>query len=430
MAYAGGYPPKRGAEYLLVFPVFDNDGDLVVGATGVDAEISKDGGVFNNCGGSVVELTSGGTGTGIYRLTLSGVEMTADVVAVQIKTTSTDAKTTPIVIYTSVSSIADIAGGISTLNGNVSTVQGDISTIQGDVSTVQGDISTIQGDVSTVQGDISTIQGDVSTVESNITTILNFINAGPATVVSGIGLGAISYTLEEMLDELGIYLNDLNQTGDEPWEFTETQKVVALNRAQDKVLQQVKNDYIVELHLLVESQALDTDLKFDLTTLTAPVFHKTKGLMGIKLHGGKFANALSFAEYRLFSDRDKTFSSEDPACFLRGNYVYLLGASTSDTIDIYYMREPVKMALDATGSHENDTSCELRVELQDVIIEYAAYILFKYGKDINRAKMALLDAHDGIDTLNNSKPTSDSITGSIMRNLEANTQRFDILLGR
>lgn len=359
MAYAGGYPPKKGAEFLLIIPIFDNDGDVVTGATGLDSEISKDAGAFTDCANEVTELGS----SGIYTLTLTATEMNADVVAVIVKTSTTDAKTTPTVIYT-------------------------------------------------------------SSLQLSVTT----------SIITGVGAGPIVFTLQEMLDELGIYLSDLNQAEDEPFEFSEVQKVVALNRAQDKVLQKVKNDYPVELHLLIENNALGTSGEFNLSTLTSPVFHKTKGLMGIKLHDGKFCNVISFPEWRVLSDRGVEATSNDPISYLRGTYVYVEGYGAGDTIDIFYMREAVKMALDATGSHGNDTSCELRSELQDIIIEYAAYILFKYGRDINRAKMAFMDAQDGIKTINDSQPTSDSINYAILRSIgrtgiEGNGS-FDIMKGR
>ena len=49
MSFAGGFPPKKGAEFLLVFPIYDIDGDVVTGAAGLDSEISKDGGSFTDC---------------------------------------------------------------------------------------------------------------------------------------------------------------------------------------------------------------------------------------------------------------------------------------------------------------------------------------------------------------------------------------------
>jgi len=103
MAFNGGQPVKKNAEFLLVFPIYDSDGDLVSGATDLDSEISKDGEDFIDCTNEAVEI---GT-SGVYKLTLTADEMNADVVAVITKTSTPDAKTTLTVIYTSPYQIED-----------------------------------------------------------------------------------------------------------------------------------------------------------------------------------------------------------------------------------------------------------------------------------------------------------------------------------
>jgi len=106
MAFAGGQPVKKNAEFLLIFPIYDNDGDLVTGAADLDSEISKDGGGFIDCTNEAIEI---GT-SGIYKLTLTADEMNADVVVIITKTSTEDAKTTPTVIYTSNYQISVSAG--------------------------------------------------------------------------------------------------------------------------------------------------------------------------------------------------------------------------------------------------------------------------------------------------------------------------------
>lgn len=97
MSYAGGYPVKKNTEFLLVFPIYDNDGDLISGALDLDSEISKNGEAFIDCTNEAVEI---GT-SGVYKLTLTAAEMNCDVAVVITKTTSEDAKTTQTTIYTS-----------------------------------------------------------------------------------------------------------------------------------------------------------------------------------------------------------------------------------------------------------------------------------------------------------------------------------------
>jgi hypothetical protein len=89
------YPIKNQA-YRATLVILDADGDPVSGATGLDSEVSKDGGTFADCTSEATEIA---TASGIYFLDLTATEMNADTVAVQVKTTSSGAKTTVLVFY-------------------------------------------------------------------------------------------------------------------------------------------------------------------------------------------------------------------------------------------------------------------------------------------------------------------------------------------
>jgi uncharacterized protein YjlB len=91
---------KNVATYI-VFPIVDADGDPVSGATGLDSEIDawSDGAApdgFADCTNEATEIGS----TGQYYLSLTQAEMNADYIIIQIKTTSTGAKTQTILINT------------------------------------------------------------------------------------------------------------------------------------------------------------------------------------------------------------------------------------------------------------------------------------------------------------------------------------------
>ncbi len=88
--------PKKGVAYRVTFPILDADGDLVTGATGLDSEVSKDGGTFTDCTSEATEIA---TSSGVYYLDLTATEMNADTVAVIVKTSSSGAKTTVLVFY-------------------------------------------------------------------------------------------------------------------------------------------------------------------------------------------------------------------------------------------------------------------------------------------------------------------------------------------
>jgi hypothetical protein len=88
--------PLKNTALRITFPIYDADGDLVTGATGLDSEVSKDGGTFADCTNEATEIA---TASGMYYLDLTSTEMNADTVAVIVKTTSSGAKTSVFVMY-------------------------------------------------------------------------------------------------------------------------------------------------------------------------------------------------------------------------------------------------------------------------------------------------------------------------------------------
>lgn len=81
--------PVYGLPYVVELPIYDNTGQKVAGAAGLDAEISKNGDSFADCSESEVE-----TGNGWYHVPLTSSEMTADAIKGILKTSTTDAKDT------------------------------------------------------------------------------------------------------------------------------------------------------------------------------------------------------------------------------------------------------------------------------------------------------------------------------------------------
>jgi len=80
--------PVYGVPYVLKFPLLDADGDPV-SPSSPDSEISKNGDEFVDCTNEAVEIA---TSSGISYLILTGSELSADTIAIIIK--STGAKTT------------------------------------------------------------------------------------------------------------------------------------------------------------------------------------------------------------------------------------------------------------------------------------------------------------------------------------------------
>lgn len=111
--------PIKNTAYRVYLPILDADGDLVSGATGLDSEISKDGGTFADCTNEATEIA---TSSGMYYLDLTSTEMNADAVCIIVKTTSTGAKTTPIVLYPQES--GDIKVDVQSYGGTAGTFSG------------------------------------------------------------------------------------------------------------------------------------------------------------------------------------------------------------------------------------------------------------------------------------------------------------------
>lgn len=88
--------PVKNAAFRVTFPILDADGDLVTGAASLDSEVSKDGGTFADCTNEATEIA---TSSGVYYLDLTSTEMNADTVSIIVKTSTSGAKTTTIVLY-------------------------------------------------------------------------------------------------------------------------------------------------------------------------------------------------------------------------------------------------------------------------------------------------------------------------------------------
>jgi len=119
---------QKNVATRIVFPIVDADGDMVSGAAGLDSEIDEfaDGANptgFTDCTNEATEI---GT-TGVYYLNLTASEMNQDYLVLQVKTSTTGAKTQIILIRTLVGDPLNLAttddgGAINVTSGAVDTV--------------------------------------------------------------------------------------------------------------------------------------------------------------------------------------------------------------------------------------------------------------------------------------------------------------------
>jgi len=116
---------QKNVATIIVFPIVDADGDLVTGAAGLDSEIDSwaDGTAPDGFADCTNEATEIGT-TGQYYLSLSQSEMNADYIIIQVKTSTSGAKTQTILIRTMVgdplnAATTDDGGAINVASGVV-----------------------------------------------------------------------------------------------------------------------------------------------------------------------------------------------------------------------------------------------------------------------------------------------------------------------
>ncbi len=115
--------PIKNQAYRVTFPILDADGDLVTGAAGLDSETSADGGTFADCTNEATEIA---TNSGVYYLDLTSGEMNADTVAVIVKTSTSGAKTTTLILYPITNGL-DIPVNATYIGGQAVTASGGIT---------------------------------------------------------------------------------------------------------------------------------------------------------------------------------------------------------------------------------------------------------------------------------------------------------------
>jgi hypothetical protein len=156
--------PRKNVAYRVTFPILDADGDLVTGATGLDSEVSKDGGTFADCTNEATEIA---TSSGMYFLDLTADEMNADTVAIIVKTSSSGAKTTPLVLYPE--EVGDIRADMVQLSGDTTAADNAESFFDG--TGYSGTNNTIPSvtNVTTVTGNVGgNVNGSVGSVLGNV----------------------------------------------------------------------------------------------------------------------------------------------------------------------------------------------------------------------------------------------------------------------
>ena len=160
--------------YRITFPILDADGDLVSGATGLDSEVSKDGGTFADATNEATEIA---TSSGVYYLDLTSTEMNADTVAVIVKTTSSGAKTTTLVIYPLKD--GDIIVNMTQVGGQTASASGTVTFPAATLASTTGAVGSVTGAVGSVTGNVGgNVVGSVASVTAAVTVGTNSDKTG------------------------------------------------------------------------------------------------------------------------------------------------------------------------------------------------------------------------------------------------------------
>ena len=192
---------RKGVAYRITFPSLDADGDLVTGAPGLDSEVSKDGGTFAECTNEATEIA---TSSGVYYLDLTSTEMNADTVAVIVKTTSSGAKTTTLVIYPLKD--GDIVANMTQVGGQTASASGTVTfpaaTLASTTNITAGTIATV---TNRVTANTDQLAGQTVTAATSVIfpAIISSLTAAGVRSELAVELGRIDTTVGSRLASAG-----------------------------------------------------------------------------------------------------------------------------------------------------------------------------------------------------------------------------------
>lgn len=189
--------PRKNTAFRVTFPIFDADGDLVTGASSLDSEVSIDGGAFADCTSEATEIGS----TGFYYLDLTAAEMNGDTIAVQVKTATSGAKTTPLVFYPE--EAGDVRVDVVQISGDGNAADNLETACDGGAYNVGGGsvvAASVTGNVGgNVVGSVASVTGAVGSVTGNVGGSVNSV-----TNKTGYALGATGLDLITCTDPAGL----------------------------------------------------------------------------------------------------------------------------------------------------------------------------------------------------------------------------------
>ena len=118
------------------------------------------------------------------------------------------------------------------------------------------------------------------------------------------------------------------------------------------------------------------------------------GIVAVKLYGGKWATMIEPGDQKRLENTYLAGSATNPISYVFGEKVYVDGAASATTaIDVWYLRQPVAIAANAT-------ECELNIALHEIVVDLAESQLWKMDAKTDRSTAAQTNAATMIEALN------------------------------
>ena len=193
---------QKNVSTYIAFPMIDVDGDIVTGASSLDSEYTyfSDNAAGVNWTDLTNEALEIGPASGWYNLALTQAEMDNDYLAVQVKTTTTDAKTQHILIRTQVGdplnyATTDDGGTIDVTGGAID----EVTSLTGHTAQTGDSYAIINSgtvDASVTQINGTAITGTGTQVADAFEYFFNV--ASPAKTINDVGVAGSGLSAEDV----------------------------------------------------------------------------------------------------------------------------------------------------------------------------------------------------------------------------------------
>jgi len=216
-------------------------------------------------------------------------------------------------------------------------------------------------------------------------------------------IGAGSGSVAALIERLSMWFSDpsMDKVGPQV-------RVALINEAKKKVIAAAPRHFLHELDVVFPGLTLDAEGAYDLGLLADSVEHGNLSLDGVRLTDGKFCRLISFEEWRQAKNRSRTYTERNPVYWRRGSRIYV--EPTGTTIDLHYQRKTEDLYLDDSDASKN-VNCELAEELQDLMVEYAAYWGLMYTLQEEKLASAAFQTYQmDLAALTGTATPTDSIT--------------------